>query len=252
MATEHTSWLIDERRPISGGDLNQIQRSLPEDSETRAAGATPTLAVRLRDLIVHDNKALFGSADLRLDALVVHGNGSAQEPQSYYAPRTQLFQDIRNGDPLLQSDSNLLVFLGPVRHFLDISVLLSRDTGRTDKLAELLANQVKSTEFQAASASLLALAAIPQAAVIPAAVGAAGVIGDLAYKALRQVTGTTLGVYRQSFLQVRDRFGLTTARGKIARHPAQGSYQVRGFSFAYEIVNETQRSSNGGTSSAVS
>lgn len=250
MPTEDHPWLIDECQPISGGDLNQIRRNLCDDPESsdRAVNATPTLAVCLRDLVVHDNKALFGSADLRLDALVVHGNGNAQDPQSYYTPNTLQFHEIRNGDPLQQRDSNLLVFYGPVRHFLGLSILLSRDTGRTDKLADLLTKQVKSTEFQAASASLMALAAIPQAAAIETAFGAAATIGDLAYKALRQVTGSTIGLYRQSFLQVRDRFGFANARGKVARHPAEGSYRERGFSFAYEIVNETGKSSKTSTS----
>jgi hypothetical protein len=79
----------------------------------------------------------------------------------------------------------------------------------------------------------LAVAAPPVAA-ITAAIGAAAVLGDFAYRVLREVAGTTIGLYRTSWLQYRDKFG-------EGRHPqGDGSYRVDDFSFWYDIVTEEE------------
>jgi hypothetical protein len=242
------SWLIDERQPLAKQDLSKLERILSSTLEDEGRGAiptTPTLAVRLRDMVVHDNKALFGAANIRLDTLVIHGNGNGQDSSTFYMPRTQLFPQVKDGTRLLVQDSNLLIFYGQPKYFMDIFVLLSRDTRQADQLVDLLTKNMQSPGLQEAFTTLIGLTAVaPYAAAISAATEATAVIGDVAYKLLRQATGTTIGFYRQSFLQFRDDFGLNPDPGKPGRHPAEDSYRDRGFSFWYEIVDETPPSSN--------
>jgi hypothetical protein len=69
---------------------------------------------------------------------------------------------------------------------------------------------------------------------VTAAIGAAITIGNFAYEVLRQVTGATVGLYRASWLQERDRFGL-------GRHPESGSYRVKDLEFWYEIVPDRRQ-----------
>ena len=240
-------WLIDDSRPLTQQDLDKIERTLSSTVEDEGRGSglpTPTIAVRLRDLVVHDNKALFGAANIRLDALVIHGNGDGKDPHTFYMPSTQIFPQVRDGDPLLMADSNLLIFHGPVKHFIDIYILLSRDTGQDDQLMNLLDQNLQSPGFKQAFTTVVGLAAAPHAAAVYAATQAAGMIGTLAYKLLRQLTGSTIGLYRQSFNQVREDFGLNPDPDQPGRYPATGSYKVQGFSFCYEILDLTPPSSD--------
>ena len=72
----------------------------------------------------------------------------------------------------------------------------------------------------------------PQVAAVTAAIGAAGVLGDFAYRLLRAATGNTIGLYRNSHLQYRDGFG-------VGPHPNQGTFRVNDLSFRYEIARES-------------
>lgn len=236
MAT--TEWLIDERREFTPAEEAELQKILSGPEGTRAA-RTPALllAVRLRDLVVHDTKKWFGSAEIRVDAVVAHGGGNGAEASSYYMPSTYRFPGVRDGDPLLARDASLLIFHGKARHFIDITVLVSRNTKDSDDLADLLSRSLQGPELGKAAGTLLALTPLaPQAAAVTAAAGAAAVLGNFAYKALRNVTGNTIGLYRNAFLQLRDDFGL-----EPGRHPPDDSYRVQDFSFWYEVVDETAR-----------
>ena len=140
---------------------------------------------------------------MRLDALVVHGCATPGEQISIYTPQTFRFPTGENG---------LLIFYGQAQHFLDIFITVSRNRQDSDDLATLLKEQLPSTEFQGAAATLLGLAiAAPQVATVTGALGAASVIGNLTYQVLRKVTGDTVGLYRTSWLQNRDNFGIGRA-----------------------------------------
>jgi hypothetical protein len=85
---------------------------------------------------------------------------------------------------------------------------------------------------------LLGLAvAAPQAVAVTAAIGAAATVGNLAAKILAQAAGDTIGLYRTTWLQQRDRFGL-------GRHPAAGCFQQKDFEFWYEIVLDREEVDN--------
>lgn len=227
-------WLTDEAMPPDDRAIREMKRKLPTDLRgvRRGAQEVPNLAVRFQDIIIWDNKKWFGEADIRLDALVVHGNVTEGKPQSFYQPGTFSFSRVTDGDRLPTGEKGLVVFYGKPLYFLDIFLMVSRDRKDSDGLAGLLSKQLQSTEIQGAIGALLGLGvAAPQVAMVTAALGAAAVLGNFAYQVLRQTTGTTVGLYRTSWLQYRDKFG-------IGRHPKRGAHREKDLSFWYEIVTE--------------
>ncbi|MBD2613860.1 hypothetical protein H6G94_21715 [Nostoc punctiforme FACHB-252] len=76
----------------------------------------------------------------------------------------------------------------------------------------------------------LAVAA-PQVSTVTTAIGRASILGNLAYQILSKVTADTIGLYRNSWLQYRDGFG-------IRPHPQAGSHKVKDLFFWYKIIRE--------------
>ncbi len=211
-----------------------MERHLARPRGAAPREAVPNLAVRLQDMVIHDNRKLFGEAEVRLDALVVHGGGAGQSPTDFYAPQTFRFPRVADGDKLPIGESGLLVFYGRPRYFLDLFVLLSRNRKDSDDLASLLSKQLGSPQLTGAVGTLLGLAvAAPHVAVVTAAMGAAAVVGDFSYQLLSHATGSTIGLYRASWLEHRDGFG-------AGRHPEAGAYREKGLSFWYEVVPDVQ------------
>ena len=95
-------WLLDDVRPVDDAAERQIRRELPIDVDAALRGArkSPALAIRLHDIIIHDNKKWFGGADIRLDTFIVHGQGKREKPESFYMPGTFRFGGVKNGDHL--------------------------------------------------------------------------------------------------------------------------------------------------------
>jgi hypothetical protein len=229
-------WLIDEARPLTEAHMEELDRELA-DAGPRSRGSAqnrPTLAVSVHNVVIHDNRKWFGEADIRLDALVVAGYGQAEDPSSFFMPKTVSFARVSDGDNLPIGDGGVIVFHGPTSHFLDVFLMVSRDRKDTDDLSELLKARLGSAEIQGAVAALAGLAiAAPPVAAVTAAIGAAGVLGEFAYRLLRSATGATIGLYRNSHLQFRDGFG-------IGPHPGPGklTFRVKDLSFRYEIARE--------------
>src|SRR5713226_6533018 len=93
-------WLIDETKPLNDAARRQMERELPKDHKgtMRGAQTAPNLAIRIQDMIIHDTKKWFGDADIRLDALVIHGIGTKENPETFYMPQTFRFPRVRDGD----------------------------------------------------------------------------------------------------------------------------------------------------------
>jgi len=228
-------WLLDETRPPTKETLDFMDRQLADAGlESRGMANMSRLAVCIHDIIIHDNGKWFGEADIRIDALVVTGTGQMHAPESFYMPKTANFSRVQDGDSLPIGDGGLLVFHGHVRHFLDILIMVSRNRTDTDSLAAILNTGLKSKDAQSATDSLLGLAvAAPEIAAVTAAMRGAGFIANFAYRLLRTMTGSTIGLYRTSHLQYRDDFG-------IGPHPQppQRTYRVNDLSFRYEVLEE--------------
>ena len=194
-------------------------------STARAVEPSRNVAVFLRPLVVRDTGKWFGSANLRLDAIVSHG-GSAKA--TLFHPTTVRFPRVVDGDDLAGEDNGLLIFYGKPAHFLVMNVALSRDTGDSDDLAALIHREAEEGSV-AALIGQLGAAASPHIAAVQAGLQAALGLGELAYKLVRQVSPVALGLYRASWLGQRHGFG-------VGRHPAAGTRREKDFELAYEIV----------------
>ena len=90
-----------------------------------------------------------------MDAIVVTGPTSG-DAVSAYELKTARFTGIKDGDRL--PFDNLLVYYGPVAHFLDMAVWVSRNQKDSLSLADLFKTELNSAEFKTAAAVLAGLA----------------------------------------------------------------------------------------------
>ena len=226
-------WVLDNIAPAADAPSAQDPLGAAGISgATRRGGIKQprAYAVRLKELIIHNNLAWFGEGDIRLDALIVHGNASQSNTSDFYSPTTFSFPRVADGEALAIGESGLLLFLGKPRYFLDVFLLVSRDRHKLDNLANLLSRNLSSKNFEHVASPLLALAASEiTSAAIGLALRAAVEVGDLAYQVVSAVATNTIGLYRTSFLQSADNFGL-------GKHPESGYLTVKDLSFRYEIL----------------
>ena len=124
-------WLIDEAVVPNTTYLQEIEEEFtPEISRSVRESTTQpqpvNLAVRLQDIMVWDTKKWFGDAQMRLDALVVHGKVTESDSPSFYMPQTFRFPGIKGRDRLPTGENGLLIFYGQAIHFLDVFITVSR------------------------------------------------------------------------------------------------------------------------------
>jgi hypothetical protein len=186
-------------QPVSRLRLEQSLAETPQSQPTRE------LEIRLHELIVHDNRALWGSADIRIDTLCVTGG----EPVT----RTHVFNRIEDGDRL--PFDNLPIFRGRASGFVDFAIWVSRHEEGRLQLRELVRELANDTEFRQATSSAGGLAA-------------SATIMYFVNQAIRRTLRQHVGLYRCSFLP-QEEWGL-------GRHPASGSMRAQDFSFSFEIL----------------
>ena len=224
-------WLHEELGRFDEGEAEALDKQIRRGGDMVKKMAAAPLAIMLHDIVIHDTKKWFGGADIRLDALVVNGHGTVDDPESFYSPQTFRFQDVRDGERLSTGEAGLLAFLGRPSYFLDVFITASRDRKDSDDLSKALHDEMATGQVQEAFGTLVELVAAPQVAAVKAAIGAASKLGEFAYQVLRQLTGSTIGLLHESWLEHKNAFG-------IGRHPDPGSYQLRDLSFWYEITKE--------------
>ncbi|HEY0481576.1 MAG TPA: protein kinase [Kofleriaceae bacterium] len=197
-----------------------ISRGIDRVAQRPAApsDAPGAIAIRLADLIIEDAGAL-ESSEIRLDALICT---RAEEPQLGFVTCTDRWSRIANGARLYDR----LLYRAAVRDFVDLVLFVSRDSRGSASLAQLFAQRSTSVAFQDA-VSALRITRDEIAVPWVTAVGASAVLTHMAFELLTGVAGKTLGLYRTSFGQ-RDRFS-------VGRHPSDGMYRARGFSFSLII-----------------
>lgn len=194
-------------------------------------GRSPHLAVRIPEMIIHDNRRLFGEAAIRVDALVIHGGGK-RNLSSFYSPGTFRFERVADGDHLPIGADGLLIFYGRPRYFLDLFLIVSRDRKESSSLHAILTQLATSEDAVAAQAQLLTMiTGVPDTAALNGALRTALLVGDAALQGLRKATGTTIGLYRNSWLCNRDSWGL-------GMHPPSGLFRTKDISFRFEIIQE--------------
>jgi hypothetical protein len=216
-------WLVDETHALSTEQAWDAARSplAFEDGSDR-----PPIAVVLRDVTIHDTKKWFDfPAEVRLDALVVTANAD-----EVFRPETLNFPGVRDRTDLPIDENGIGVYLGRPRYFLDLAFIASQ--GGSDKtLGELLAENADNLGDLLGNVTKLAVA-VPQAAAVTGAAAAAAKLSAAALRLLGQLTGKSIGLYRVTWWEHRDRFGL-------GAHPSGADrYRHADFEFRYEIFEE--------------
>jgi hypothetical protein len=217
-------WLIDETRSLSEGDAWDLaEHSLGfEEVESQ-----PPISIVLRNVTIHDTKAWFNRpTEVRLDALVV----TAASAEEIYYPATLKFPGVRDKASLPIDEHGVAVYDGRPHYFIDVSLIASQ--GGDDKtLGELLADNADALAGVLGDVSKLAVA-VPQAAAITGAAAAASKLSAAALRLLSELTGKSIGLYRVTWFENRDRFGL-------GYHPNDGERFRKGdFEFQYEIFQD--------------
>ena len=118
-------WLIEDQQGLSALDGPILRNGGTEEP------LPGPIALRLHDIVIHSNKRWFdflGGADIRVDVLAVQGNVLDDDPKSFYTPTTVRFGGIGDESTVPLDEHGLLAYYGWPKHFLDISVLVSRDT----------------------------------------------------------------------------------------------------------------------------
>jgi hypothetical protein len=224
-------WLMEETTQIDEHEAESLDRRLRRGGDLVKMLSAAPLAITLHDIVIHDTKKWFGGADIRLDALVVNGHGTIDEPGSFYSPQTFRFPGVRDEEHFPIGESGLLAFLGRPSYFLDLFITASRDKKDSEDLSKALREELSTSELRSAIGTLAGLVAAPHAAAITAALGAASMLGEFAYRLLSRLTGNTIGLLHTSWLEHKSSFG-------IGRHPEEGSYRLRDLSLWYEISRE--------------
>jgi hypothetical protein len=223
------NWLIDDSRPLSTEAAWEAART---DLGFEGAAQRPPLGVVIRDVTIHNTKKLFGAAEVRLDTLFV----TAAEDQ-IYQPGTFSFPGVRDRDELPIDEGGLLLYFGSPRYFIDIALIASQDNNGPT-LGELLAESADQFGNLLENVTKLAVV-VPQAAAITGAAAAAAKLAAAALRLLDEVTGKSIGLYRVTWFEHRDRFGL-------GPHPSDGDRFRQGdFEFRYEIFQDQPRISVG-------
>jgi len=209
---------IDERPDLS---LRLIVPRGPVEVPSR-------VAIRLPRVVIHSNRAVLTST-VRVDALVV--TQVDRDDELPYRATTARFDRIRDGDTLPLS--NLLVYEGPVRRFIDLAIWVARDDKKGLDLAELFANEMGNEDVKTAAVALAGLAvAAPQAALAVTSVAAVATLLRTGARVLDAAVGKSIGVYRTSLLP-HERFG---TGDPVGRHPPEGLLRSQDMSFAFEVV----------------
>lgn len=189
------------------------------------ARASRKIAIRVTKVVVHDTRSWFGSADVRLDALVVTRSAAGVHP---YRTETRKFEAINDGE--LLPLENVLIYHGDATDFVDLRIWLSRDCERSQTFTELLDREASSAEFKDAAAALLAVTAVSAVAPAVAAISGVATLTAIAWKVLSAALPKTIGLYQTSLLA-----GEGAGFGQ-GQHPARGMLRAQGFSFGYEVI----------------
>lgn len=218
-------WLLDESRTLTAAEaLEATQQELGFDRATE-----PAINVALFDVTIHDTKKWFGRAQVRIDALVI--TPAPAEDQLYQA-NTFTFPGVRDGQALpIDRAASLGLYTGWPQYLLDVAIIASLGGPDQKTLGEMLADSADQLGSLLGNVAKVTIAA-PHAAAITGAAAAAAKLSGTVLRLLAQETGKSIGLYRATWYEHRDRFGL-------GNHPTDGGlFRQQDFAFRYEVFQD--------------
>jgi hypothetical protein len=223
-------WLVDETQPLSKDEAREVARG---EFGFQTPGAEVPIAVSLHDVTIHNTRVWFNRpAEVRIDALMV----SPTTEESIFHPATYEFSGVQDGQRLpIDKSGGVGLYLGRPKYLLDIALIASQGgpkNGEIKTLGELLAENADNLGDLLGNVTTLAAAA-PQAAAVTGAAAAAAKLSAAALRLLDQWTGKSIGLYRATWWEHRNQFGL-------GPHPEDGGhFRERDFEFRYEIFRDS-------------
>ncbi len=192
-------------------------------ADGRASRGSPVeVAVRLLDLVILRNRAVF-STDVRLDVAFISGGAGDTTP---LVARTWTFPRIADGDRL--SADELALYFGPVQGFLEVAIWVSRSNQENPNLAELIGISLQDQMLSTSAGSVSASVTGADRFVVTAGVSAVGTLIEAVGRVLRKAVNRSIGLYRTTLLVPE---GLTAGR-----RPAEGLRETQDMAFAYDVV----------------
>jgi hypothetical protein len=163
-------WLVEEVQSFKPAVLTAYA--------TRSARSKHEYSLLLRGLRVLDNRKFWGSSDINLFTVVVDGYPDMRTGRPFWSQELR-FTGVKDGSLLaIDPDMGQLIYQGRPKDFLNLYLLVMRDTTATADFAQLLKKN-----FVAEGIGTAAGAAISIFAGLPAPM-AASAARDLATKAV--------------------------------------------------------------------
>jgi hypothetical protein len=123
-------WLVEEEQTFKPAALGAYA--------TRSSRAKATYSLLLRGLKVLDNKKFWGASDINVVSVVVDGYPDMKTGRPFWAQEMK-FSGVRDGALLsIDPDMGQLIYRGRPKDFLNLYLLVVRDTGATAGFAKLL------------------------------------------------------------------------------------------------------------------
>jgi hypothetical protein len=195
-----SKWLQQDEMPF--------EEELLVRAASRGARARATFTLLLRSIRVLNNKALFGSADVIIYAIVLDGYPDMKSGKAFWAQQFA-FPGVNDGSTLkaIDPDHGVAIYHGRPADFLNMYLLVVRDKQTTRDLAAVLSdNLVAEGLGTLAGAAISTYAGLPPGITVP-------VVRELAKKAVEttldffaEQKNPVIGVYYASLL-ARQNFG---------------------------------------------
>ena len=159
------NWLLQEEM--------RFAPSLMVQGFTRAdtgEGTAPTRVITLRNVTVLDNRRLFGNSDVIVHTVVVDGYPDMKSGQPFWVHQLD-FSNVADGAVLsIDPDLGVQIYRGVPADFLNLYVLVVRDTQASRRLAKMLRkNLMAESVGVAAGAAISIFAKLPPQITVPAA-----------------------------------------------------------------------------------
>jgi hypothetical protein len=219
-----SNWLLKEEP--------SFEPSLMIQSASRAVRSKETYSILLRNVTVLDNRRLLLSADVIVYTLVIDGYPDMQSNQPFWGEEFHFF-GVKNGAVLpIDPEHGVQIYRGKPRHFMNLYVLVVRDTRATRDFAQLLKdNFVAKGIGTLAGAAISIYGNLPPQVTVETARELTTTVTDTTLDYFSKQKNLVIGVYYGSLIREKDYgLGLNPANYPASRLNCGGALEI-----AYEV-----------------
>jgi hypothetical protein len=218
------NWLLKEEP--------SFEPSLMVQSASRAVRSKETYSILLRNVTVLNNRRLLLSADVIVYTVVVDGYPDMKSSQPFWGEEFHFF-GVKDGAVLpIDPAHGVQIYRGKPRHFMNLYVLVVRDTQTTRDFAKLLKdNLVAEGIGTLAGAAVSIYANLPPQITVEMARELTKKAADTTRDYFSKQRNLVIGVYYGSLIREKDYgLGLNPADYPVSRLNCGGALEI-----AYEV-----------------